>query len=287
MKPSNPIARAASIPIFVAVNLLGTAAHQPTFKAAAELVVIPITVTGGGFDPRARDLTPADFRVYENGVAQTVTLVDRDRRPLSLCVVLDSSESMCGHKQRVAAAAVISALNTLGDSDEVALVVFSDVPHAVLPWTPARDVPVIDWLKWRATGLTAITDALRVALELVTPLTIQSPSSSSFPTAKKLKAGYRSRSSSRRVERVRRSSTRSGPRCLRPSGRQSIALRRRRHLPSWTCCRASSETRAVGYSLRALKAVRGALSSRRFANSDRNTFSVMRPQHHQTASTGA
>ena len=76
------------------------------YRSGVDLVTIPIVVTNRGGVPVTAPIAPADFRVFEDGVEQTVTLLDRERLPTSVCIVLDSSMSMRGWKQRLATAAI-------------------------------------------------------------------------------------------------------------------------------------------------------------------------------------
>ena len=116
-----------------------------TFKTIAELVTVPVTVTSRSGDVQISGLTAEDLRIFEDGVEQRITFVDRERRPVSLCIVLDSSNSMEGKKQELAAATVDRMVAGLGPEDEASLVVFAGTSDVVMPWTPAREVPQIDW----------------------------------------------------------------------------------------------------------------------------------------------
>ena len=137
-----------------------------TFKTGVELVTVPVTVMTRG-NVAVAGLTKEDFRLSEDGVEQTITLVDRERRPVSLCIVLDSSHSMRGGNQLLAAAMVQQILDGLHADDEVSLVVFAGRPEIARTWTPARQMPRIDWTKWLTDGWTALVDAMRVGIGLV------------------------------------------------------------------------------------------------------------------------
>ena len=67
---------------------------QPSFRASVDLVTVPVTVTGRDGNMFLGELSPSDFRVYEDGVLQTVSVVSHEPRPISLCILLDSSPSM-------------------------------------------------------------------------------------------------------------------------------------------------------------------------------------------------
>jgi VWFA-related protein len=154
--------------VIAAGALPGFGSAEQRFKTATELVTVPVTVNtneGTAFVP---DLKASDFRVFEDDVEQTIAVFDRERRPLSLCIAFDSSHSMAGSKQRLAALALQTVLTGLHSDDEVSLVVFTTHVEMAMTWTPARDVPSIDWAKWKPIGMTALVDAVRACLELVT-----------------------------------------------------------------------------------------------------------------------
>lgn len=153
--------------VAVTVCALGVeiSAQQPPFSTGVSLVSVPVTVTGRDGQMPAVALTSADFRVFENGDRQAVTLVSRDRRPVSLCLVLDSSGSMQGDLKRELAVRIgREIIAGLAPVDEVAIVLFSQQPEVVLPWTRVTDVPAINWARWQPHGWTSIVDAMHAAL---------------------------------------------------------------------------------------------------------------------------
>ena len=151
----------------IALIGLGAAspAAQPTFKAGVDLVTIPAVVTAKD-GSTIGTLGPADFRLYEDGVLQPLALVNRDPRPLSVCILLDSSPSMAG-RETMATRAIDTMLAKLGDDDEVALLTFAHQVKVALPWTRARDTRKYSWYGWRLALGTALVDAMKEALALV------------------------------------------------------------------------------------------------------------------------
>ena len=68
-------------------------AQQPTFRSNVRLVRLFVTVKDQGGAP-VGTLDKADFRVFDNGVEQTVSLFDRETElPLSISVLVDTSGS--------------------------------------------------------------------------------------------------------------------------------------------------------------------------------------------------
>ena len=154
-----------SLVALVSVLTAQTAA-QPTFRAGVDLVTIPVVVTATD-GSRIGDLGPADFRLREDGVLQQVTVVNRNPRPVSVCILLDSSPSMAGREAQ-ATRAIDTILAKLNDDDEVALLMFASNVRVALPWTRARDARRFSWRPgWRLYLGTALLDAMKDALALV------------------------------------------------------------------------------------------------------------------------
>ena len=157
--------RAAVTVIALVGVLTASTVAQPAFRASVNLVTIPAVVTAKD-GSRIGDLGPQDFRLREDGVDQEIAAVSRDPRPLSVCIVLDSSPSMAGRE-----AQAITAINTilakLKDNDEVALLMFSSKVKVALPWTRAQDTRTFSWYGWRLSLGTALLDAIKEALTLV------------------------------------------------------------------------------------------------------------------------
>jgi Ca-activated chloride channel family protein len=154
------------IPLVALAGLLTAhAAAQPAFKGGVNLVTIPAVVTAKD-GSRIGDLGPADFRLWEDGVPQDIAVVNRDPRPLSVCILLDSSPSMAGREAQ-ATGAINTMLERLRDDDEVALLMFASKVKVALPWTRARDTRTFSWYGWRLSLGTALLDAMREALTLV------------------------------------------------------------------------------------------------------------------------
>jgi VWFA-related protein len=131
------------------------------------LVVLPVTVID-----RERQfvsgLDASNFRIYEQGRPQTLTLFEREDRPVTAGLVVDHSGSMYSRKMEVieGAAAFVQASNP---QDEEFVVNFSDKARLGLP----PDAPFtsnIEDLKEAlsaasASGMTALYDAVATALD--------------------------------------------------------------------------------------------------------------------------
>jgi Ca-activated chloride channel homolog len=136
------------------------------FKTSVELINVAATVTdrNGRFVP---GLHREDFRIYEDGVEQPLTHFARERVPVSLGIVLDTSGSMEGEKMRAANAALDRFLyDLLGDQDEVFLYRFDARPQLVEGWTADRRRISSQLRRIQPRGGTALYDAVAEALPL-------------------------------------------------------------------------------------------------------------------------
>jgi Ca-activated chloride channel family protein len=143
-------------------------AQQPVFKGGVELVTVPVTVTSLDHNTYIEGLAPGDFRLSENGDRQVVTTVTRQRRPLSLAIVVDSSGSMAlGNRRDLAVAASQEILKGLQPDDEIAIVFFGETVDTRLPWTKVADIKALNWSGWVPRGTTPLNDGMRVGLDLI------------------------------------------------------------------------------------------------------------------------
>lgn len=158
--------------LLIRATLLLTApvllAQQPVFKARTDLVTIPVIVNSRDRDAQLNDLIAADFELRENGDRQQVSVVTRERRPVSLAIVLDSSGSMdMDHRRSLALESARRALGALAPGDEAAVVLFAQQPEVVVPWTTAAQLPQVNWQSWKPFGWSAVIDGFRAALALM------------------------------------------------------------------------------------------------------------------------
>jgi Ca-activated chloride channel homolog len=156
------------ISVMIAV-LAGTAAlqAQPAFRSSVDLVTVPVTVTAREQPWRVGELGPADFRIFEDGVPQELSLVTHEPRALSICILLDSSPSMASTRQRFAIRTVDTLLGSLAPGDEATMVFFASKPQLAFPWTRGADVRPVSWIEWRLSLGTALIDAMKEGLRLI------------------------------------------------------------------------------------------------------------------------
>ena len=150
-----------------ALALAGATYAQPTFHSGVDVVTVPVTVTPRDSTRRVGELGAADFRLYEDGVRQDVTVVSHEPRALSVCVLVDSSPSMASGRQPLAIRAIDTLLKGLTKDDEASMYFFSARLREVFPWTPAPQLKPVSWLQWRLALGTALIDALKEALQQI------------------------------------------------------------------------------------------------------------------------
>lgn len=151
---------------------LSLLAHQTAFnerrpfRAGVDLTSVTVTVVDR--DGRlVRGLERERFEVLEDATPQVITQFVSDRVPISLGVLLDTSDSMFGERIREARNALDRFLFELLDpQDEFSILAFNHAPHLVTGWTADPSVvrPALDRL--RPSGATAALDAVLAALPL-------------------------------------------------------------------------------------------------------------------------
>jgi Ca-activated chloride channel family protein len=160
---------------FVVIAAASLEAQQPAFRAGVELVTIPVTVTSLDRNTFITGLTPADFRVTENGDRQSVTMVTRERVPVSIVFVVDSSEMMTiGQRRQMAAAAVDRMVELLADDDEISILFVSRRVEERMAWTRAGKIEALNWGGWvpgtasvQGQSMSPLNDGLRAALDTI------------------------------------------------------------------------------------------------------------------------
>jgi Ca-activated chloride channel family protein len=110
----------------------------PPIRARVTLVSVNCSVTAPD-GTRIRGLGRDDFRVFEDGVAQTVASFDAAETPASIAVILDSSPSIYREFGEMHEAAR-SLSRSLAPEDEVAVVAFAAETELLLPFSRNREL---------------------------------------------------------------------------------------------------------------------------------------------------
>jgi len=136
---------------------------RPTYRADANLVLVPVTVSDSQYRP-ILGLRAEDFNVYQDGAPLPITSFSATDAPVSLVLVFDQSGSMRS-KLGQARAAALAVLKTSNSQDEVALVTVGVEPRLALPFTSDSD-KVADQLPSAAAEETALIDAIYLAMQV-------------------------------------------------------------------------------------------------------------------------
>ncbi|HEX6975326.1 MAG TPA: VWA domain-containing protein [Vicinamibacterales bacterium] len=141
---------------------LAVPAQQPTFRAAALGVRVDVLVLDGR--KPVGGLSAADFELLDNGVPQSVQLIDTRDIPLNVVLAFDTSASIEGKRRTDLIVAGAALLDRMHPADRVALTTFN---HAVVPAAPlTSDVATVRQRLSRIapSGRTAVMDGTYVAL---------------------------------------------------------------------------------------------------------------------------
>ncbi|HEV3215107.1 MAG TPA: VWA domain-containing protein [Vicinamibacterales bacterium] len=152
--------------------LLPSSAQQtPSFQTRAELVTVPVTITdenGHFVDGVTRD----DLNVFEDNVDREIVQFGRERVPISVSIVLDTSGSMSRMSGRAekdprwqdTRAAVTLFVGDLTDDDEISLSTFDSQPTLLVGWTRDHQMILNKLDRVQVSGGTAIYRAVMSAI---------------------------------------------------------------------------------------------------------------------------
>ena len=158
---SSSVMRAA-IALLAAVAAALSATQQPIFKSGVDFVRVDASVMNGR--SAVGGLTRDHFVITDNGVRQTIDSVSLDRVPLSLMLVLDTSESLLGQPIAALIAATRRVIDNLRPDEAATLITFSDQVRLAVPITRDRAPLLAALTGLTAAGATSINDAIVLAL---------------------------------------------------------------------------------------------------------------------------
>ena len=141
--------------------------REYTINVDVNLVVLHATV----LDKRGRmvnDLKPEDFRVYEDGALQQLSVFSHADIPVTMGIVIDDSGSMREKREAVNAAA-LAFVKTSNPQDQVFVVNFNDVYYLDTPGDFASNIEDLKSAldKIDSRGGTALYDAVYASLDHV------------------------------------------------------------------------------------------------------------------------
>jgi VWFA-related protein len=144
--------------LFAVATLAVASVSAQRFASRVDLVTVDALAVDGRHP--IRGLTDKDFELYDNGVPQTIRLIQTRQAALNVIFVFDTSSSVEGPRLANLKGAAASVVATLGPDDRVALLSFSNRVrlHSPLSTDRARFATTIASLE--ADGTTALRDAV-------------------------------------------------------------------------------------------------------------------------------
>lgn len=134
----------------------------PSLRVDVNRVFIPVTVTDQ-YDRQQQGLKKQDFRVFEDGVEQPISEFFQDESPVSMGVILDSSNSM-KEKFELSRRAITAFLRLCPAGDEFFLVTVQDRPELVHAFTDQPEEIDAGMQLVVPKGWTALYDGMYLAI---------------------------------------------------------------------------------------------------------------------------
>jgi VWFA-related protein len=137
--------------------------ETPVFRADTRLVILPVSVADKN-GKLVTDLPQKSFKVYENGIEQSIKIFKREDVPVSLGIIIDNSGSMKEKRQKVEIASM-DLVKASNPQDEVFIVNFNDDAWLDVPFT--SDIKRLEdgVAKIDSRGGTAMRDAINLSLD--------------------------------------------------------------------------------------------------------------------------
>ena len=136
-----------------------------SLRADAAMVLVPVQVSTRIGRPIV-DLTREAFRIYEDGIQQTINYFVQEDAPVSVGLLFDSSASM-REKKRQAVEAAAAFFRTARAEDEFFLIEFDEKPRMELPFTSDTVALSREIGRMRPFGRTSLFDAIGLALDVM------------------------------------------------------------------------------------------------------------------------
>jgi uncharacterized protein YegL len=150
--------------VIAATVAMQVATPQTTFRSGVEVVELDVSVMRGGAP--VAGLTARDFALTDNGVAQDVESVTLEQLPLSVTLVLDTSQSVAGDRLRHLILAGEGLTAALRPDDRAALITFSHMVDLRVPMTGDFQSIRTALGTMTGSGATSLRDAVHLALQL-------------------------------------------------------------------------------------------------------------------------
>jgi VWFA-related protein len=145
-----------------AVSTGQTISSATDIRVDTSLVLVPAQVTNV-FGTPITDLHKEDFKVFEDGVEQSIRNFSFEDAPLSIGLLYDISGSM-RNKMKKATEATAAFFKTSNPQDEFFLIEFSDRPKLTVPFTSDPDEVYDRIAHAHPFGRTSLLDAIHMAV---------------------------------------------------------------------------------------------------------------------------
>lgn len=136
--------------------------EEPVLRIDSSLVLLNATILDKSGKP-VGGLKQSQFKIFEDGVEQTVSSFSAEETPFAAVILIDTSGSM-EERVSMARAAAINFLNGLRANDSAAIYRFDSKVFLVQPFSGSRDIDekIYDI---KANGMTALNDSIFTAAE--------------------------------------------------------------------------------------------------------------------------
>lgn len=148
-----------SLSLAAALLLLAPSPLASPSPAADEVRTVTITVTDDKGQP-IESLAPEDVAIVENGTTRTFSRLERDRRPLRLAVVVDTSEPMGEHYRSQLVEPLLRFLARLPEETQFSVWTTGDRPNKVVDYGDGATAAAKALRRVFPTGGNTLFDAL-------------------------------------------------------------------------------------------------------------------------------
>jgi VWFA-related protein len=150
---------AACLFVALAVAMVRPAAQIPVFRSTTDTVTVNVSVKRG--NSVVANLGAADFRLTDNGIAQTVEAVSIESVPMDVTLFLDTSGSTAGKLDEMQRD-VQAIVQLLRPGDRFRLLTIGDAVYPSVPWVDAGTKVTTTFAA--VGGISLIQDALMLGL---------------------------------------------------------------------------------------------------------------------------
>lgn len=137
-------------------------AADDTIRVETDLITVPVRVTSKDSKPLT-DLKQAEFRIFENGVEQSVAYFSSVDQPFTVALLLDMSYSTVFRLNDIQAAALLF-VSQLKENDRVTVIAFDEKPRVLCRPTSDRRVLRLAIEAAKTGSGTSVYDSLDLAL---------------------------------------------------------------------------------------------------------------------------